>query len=372
MFYSAGRVPDEGIYSAVSSDEGLTFTLEPGVRLTAAAAGYERIGGIDIIRLPDGRWRLYTSDRASQPVPGQPFPTETIVSATSSDMQTWTMDPGVRIGAGATVTGSSAHPSAIVNDDGTVTLFYHRFSPPVPGLLTATSADGLSFTSETFIRQQAGSETYGDPDVVRLPDGSLRIYYGRGGNEGGEIRSLRRPASAAARLGRINLMAAAARTNDGARIRSLTDDVLDLAPVTIPRNHSLRERLARAEENFRLGSHHALSEATVVEAMNAMAAAAGSPAYTDVQRFRTYRRSLQSLAPNLRATTLRVMGNGTDMSPVEAVALSLALVNSNLESGDPGVTWQAYRLWLERSLADEESQASTTAHDLLSLAGIRR
>jgi hypothetical protein len=288
-------------------------------------------------------------------------------------MLTWTMDPGVRLGGtSATLTGSSAHPSAIVNDDGTVTLFYHRFHPPSPGLLTSTSADGLSFTSESFVRQLTGSETYGDPDAVRLSDGSLRIYYGRGGNEGGEIRSLRRPASASARLGHINLAAAAARTNDGARIRALADDVLNLSPVTIPRNHSLRERLARAEENFRLGSHPILSEATVVEAMNAMAVAAGAPAYTDVQEFRTYRRALQSLTPSLRATTWRTTGNGADMSPVEAVALSLALVNSSLESGDPGVTWQAYRLWLERSLADEESQASTTAHDLLSLAGIRR
>jgi hypothetical protein len=385
MFYAAGRVPDEGIYSAISTDEGLTFTLEPGVRLTASAAGFERIGGVGVVRSRDGRWRMYTSDRATQPVPGEPSPVTRIVSATSADMLTWTMDPGVRVGAGAVLEGPSEHPSAIANPDGSISLFYHaRPQRPDeriridgnPGIMVATSADGLSFTTEQFIVRK-GADFLGDPDVVRLPDGGLRVYYGLGGNEGGEIRSVRRAAPTASALTAIDQTARAGGSHPDS-IRALSDEVLDrLSPLHIPRNHSLRERLSRAEENFRRGSHHAISESALVDAMNGVASAAGGPTpFVVVEDFRAHRTGAQIQLPYLLALTHPQRGEpastAAGMSPLEGLTYCLSLLKDRLEAVDPGIGWTAYRMWLERELADENSQTSWSAHDLLTAVGVRR
>ena len=76
----------------------------------------------------------------------------------------------VRIGPGATLTGSAAHPTAVTNTNGSVTVFFFRNADL--RLYAATSADGLSFTSETALLSDAA-----DPDVVALPGGGLRMYY---------------------------------------------------------------------------------------------------------------------------------------------------------------------------------------------------
>ena len=91
-------------------------------------------------------------------------------SATSTDMLTWTMDSGVRIGPGATLSGSAAHPTAIANSDGSVTVFYFRNSDM--RLYASTATDGLTFSSETAVLSSAA-----DPDIVTLPSGGLRMYY---------------------------------------------------------------------------------------------------------------------------------------------------------------------------------------------------
>src|SRR5205085_3553153 len=64
----------------------------------------------------------------------------------STDLLTWTMDPGVRIGAGAEIAASGSHPVAIGNPDGSVTLYYSRegvFPQSAFFLWAATSPDGL-------------------------------------------------------------------------------------------------------------------------------------------------------------------------------------------------------------------------------------
>jgi len=183
-------VDQGGIYSAISKNEGLTFTVEPGVRLTATAAGLSTISGPGIVKLSDGRWRMYISEGPGRPTPGEAWPVRKVVSAVSSDLLTWTMDPGVRIGAGAVVSGDANHPSALVNGDGSISLFYNRYFPD-NGLLTSTSSDGLTFISEAFILPSA--QPLGDPDVVRLPDGGLRVYFGKGEEPFGfDLNSVRR------------------------------------------------------------------------------------------------------------------------------------------------------------------------------------
>src|SRR4029077_10716297 len=87
IFFSSSQ----GINSAVSADDGTTFTVESGTRISAAAAGMSQLTGPGIIKLRDGRYRAYFSDL---PIPGQgPLP-HTVKSAISSDLVNWTVESG--------------------------------------------------------------------------------------------------------------------------------------------------------------------------------------------------------------------------------------------------------------------------------------
>lgn len=173
LFYTSA----DGIKSAISAD-GLTFTLEPGFRITAQAAGFgdttaRATSGATVTTLADGRFRMYFSDL---PRPGDPPGQHLVKSAVSTDMLTWAVEAGVRLGAGAPVlTGSAEHPFALANPDGSVTLYYGKFGAPgqPDGVYQSTSIDGLSFEQETL------DVFFGnDPDALRLVDGTLVLYYG--------------------------------------------------------------------------------------------------------------------------------------------------------------------------------------------------
>ena len=169
-----------GIKSATSAD-GLTFTVEAGFRISAEAAAFDGLAGggatsgATVVALPDGRYRMYFSDL---PRPGDPPGSHRIKSAVSADQITWTVEAGVRIGPGAPVLAESAeHPFALANPDGSVTLYYGKFSGPgsaaPEGLYESTSIDGLTFETERL------DVFFGnDPDALRLSDGSLVVYYG--------------------------------------------------------------------------------------------------------------------------------------------------------------------------------------------------
>ncbi len=175
LYFTSGN----GIRSAVSTD-GLTFTVETGFRITADAAAFtgttvSATSGATVIRLADGRYRMYFSDL---PRPGDPPGGHRIKSAVSTDQLRWTMEAGTRVGPDAPVlTESAEHPFALTNADGSITLYYGRFAGPgaasTEGLYHSTSADGLTFETETY------DVFFGnDPDAVRLADGTLAMYYG--------------------------------------------------------------------------------------------------------------------------------------------------------------------------------------------------
>lgn len=181
-------LPSTGMKSYISSDEGLTLTLESAVLISNAALGVSSVFGEGVVRMRDGRWRMYIGERQT----GAPV---RIMSATSTDLQNWSVDAGTRIGPGTAASGSAEHPSAIVNADGSVSVFYFRFNPV--GTWVATSADGLSFSTETNIFS-GPTPARNDPDVVALPDGSLRMYFNVGDGAGGTIFSARRATGSAA------------------------------------------------------------------------------------------------------------------------------------------------------------------------------
>ena len=177
LFYISG----DGIMSATSED-GLTFTVEPGFRITAEEAGFSgataggAASGATVVQLADGRYRMYFSDL---PRPGDPPGGHWVKSAVSDDQLVWTVEEGVRLGPDAPVlTESSEHPFVLANPDGSVTLYYGKFPGPgsasEEGLYESTSVDGLTFEEETYDVFFAN-----DPDALRLVDGSLVVYYGQ-------------------------------------------------------------------------------------------------------------------------------------------------------------------------------------------------
>lgn len=177
-----------GIMSTVSADDGASFVEESGTRLTVGAAGMSALTGPGIVRMRSGLYRMYFSDL---PIPGEGVKPHMIKSATSTNLIDWTMDSGVRIGTGASLSGNAEHPCAIVNSDGSVTLFYFRNTDIK--LYQSTSADGLSFSTE----QLTGLDL-NDPDIVTLADGTVRLYGGGINSSGGFIASARRATANAA------------------------------------------------------------------------------------------------------------------------------------------------------------------------------
>jgi hypothetical protein len=169
--YRLFAIVSDGITSAVS-DDGLEFTVEEGTRIKASDFGVEQLSGGSLVELDDGTYRMYFSDL---PKPGEGVKDHQVFSATSSDMLTWTAESGVRVGSGSGIDMSAEHPFVIKQSDGTFRMFYYRNNPT--GLWTATSTDGLTWEDEesTGITEKTEGN---DPDVVILPDGRWRLYYG--------------------------------------------------------------------------------------------------------------------------------------------------------------------------------------------------
>jgi len=169
--YRLFAIVSDGIASAVS-DDGLEFTVEEGTRIRASDFGVEQVSGGSLVELDDGTYRMYFSDL---PKPGEGVKDHQVFSATSSDMLTWTAESGVRAGSGSDIDMSAEHPFVIKRSDGTFRMFYYRNNPT--GLWTATSTDSLTWgdPESTGITEKTEGN---DPDVVILPDGRWRLYFG--------------------------------------------------------------------------------------------------------------------------------------------------------------------------------------------------
>jgi hypothetical protein len=157
------------------SDDGLDFVEEPGYRITASEAGLDSLSSPAIIEFAPGQYRMYYSNLA---MPGEGPGGKRIGSAISNDLLTWTVEPGFRLGEGAGVlTDSAEHPFPVQATDGSIYLFYGKFTGPgtgQEGLYRAVSKDGLNFTEERFTGLNMGN----DPEIVRLPNGEQLVYYG--------------------------------------------------------------------------------------------------------------------------------------------------------------------------------------------------
>jgi hypothetical protein len=170
-FHTRFDAKQQGIGSAVSED-GLTFTEEPGLRISAKDAGFEpsmHLSPGDIVRTSDGRYRMYFSTLGWMSTGA--LTSETVKSAISDDLVTWTVEEGDRLGGSSKISGGE-HPSAIVNPDGSVTLFYGRNINF--GLYYSTSLDGLTFEKEERLKNATLDSAF-----LLQPDGTLIGFIGQ-------------------------------------------------------------------------------------------------------------------------------------------------------------------------------------------------
>jgi hypothetical protein len=182
LFASANVDATGGIYSFTSSDEGVTFTPDAGIRLTLAATGLAQVGTGSIVKVRTGGWRIYLND--NPPAGGLPK----TLSAFSPDLTSWTMDPGVRIGAGAPLSGAAQSAGSVLNADGSTTLIYFRNN--TANTYQSTAADGLTFITETrsgFGTNERVPIPAIDTYLLPLATGDVRVYFNYGDMTAGTI-----------------------------------------------------------------------------------------------------------------------------------------------------------------------------------------
>lgn len=114
-----------------------------------------------VVAMPDGSYRMYLAERVGGT---QPCSGKQLRYATSADLVTWSLQPGVLLsdlGCGV---------PDVVRDGTTYHLYYVRGGAGVlHGIYMATSADGLAWTPNPGILTP---EDRVDPSVVKIADGS--------------------------------------------------------------------------------------------------------------------------------------------------------------------------------------------------------
>ncbi len=180
MYYTGYDGSTLRILSATSSD-GVSWTKDSGVRLSPGGEfNVDAIASPDVIKLDSGSYRMYYMGVAGG------APNHYILSATSSDGLTWTKESGYRLTTGGTYDSGQVHnPEVIKLDDGTYRMYYFgsESGSSAYRILSATSSDGLTWTKESGVRieRDSTSDQVCYPDVIRLSDGSYRMYYSKSG-----------------------------------------------------------------------------------------------------------------------------------------------------------------------------------------------
>ncbi len=155
------------ILSARSTD-GLIWNPEPGVRLSPAAggAGDFRVVSSEVGPAADGSGRLRMYYECCR---GPTNVQNSIRSAVSGDGLTWEPEPGDRLRVtGANITA----PRIVFLDDGRLRMYVTQRGV---GIVSAISVDGMTFQMEPGPRLPGDESTFA-PDLLLLPDGRYRMY----------------------------------------------------------------------------------------------------------------------------------------------------------------------------------------------------
>ncbi|HEX8473064.1 MAG TPA: hypothetical protein VF666_03460 [Pyrinomonadaceae bacterium] len=142
---------------------------------------------------------------------------------------------------------------------------------------------------------------------------------------------------------RINDKARAAKGGDEKAVRALADDIVEtLTPSEVPvfTKESMKDRVARAELNYRKGKRKGVTEVDAAKTVNQLAADLGAPdfAKTNSRQVRSLRVSMMMGMPNLISPDTPTTKNGRaslpDMSPAEAVSVSLMMLHQKMTNPD--------------------------------------
>ena len=160
------------ILSAVSND-GVKWTPEPGVRLSAeqGGAGEFRVASSEVVPVKGGGLRMFY-----ECCPGTQDGPSTIRSAVSIDGLNWSVENGVRFGGG----NKNYMAARIVFLEGERVRLY--VCENGRGIISAISSDGgMTFREEPGVRIAQDGEfdkvAAFAPDIMRLPDGRFLMYY---------------------------------------------------------------------------------------------------------------------------------------------------------------------------------------------------
>ncbi len=163
------------------SEDGATWQRE-GLRIYMHAP-YASKSALcpDVIPLPDGRYRMYYEGRRVE------GPT-VVLSAVSEDGLNWELEPGLRFGSEELSYGAPRCLYIESGDGLALRMYFHQFAHPrrrdadAPNhIISAVSEDGLHFEQEPGVRipketPRESGDIY-SPDVIRLGDGTYRMYY---------------------------------------------------------------------------------------------------------------------------------------------------------------------------------------------------
>ena len=154
----------DGIKSAISDDNGLTFTMEEGNRLPAGQQGADPT----VIKTSDGKYRMYFKVVTEPQAPGKPNgPSQSkhkVFTAVSDDGLNFSQvqqvfDPAL----------IASVPEAIVLPNGDTRVYYVGFEPGSENSVNAqTSKDGINFTEDKVLNMDHG---FVDPAVTIMSNG---------------------------------------------------------------------------------------------------------------------------------------------------------------------------------------------------------
>lgn len=184
----------------------------------------------------------------------------------------------------------------------------------------------------------------------------------------------REEAAAAARaskpLAGLNDKARAAKGGDEAAVRALADEIFsqfntEHAPAGLA--DAMKERVVRAELNYRAGRGKGISDANAIRMVNRLAHEVGAPAFahTDVFELRRLKAGLLPYTSDLQS---RAAGSGAgrrnpnepSMSPLEATYFAVLLVQQKRFNPEFQLTHDE---WVELHGGKRKSKADAKFHD---------
>lgn len=171
MYYTGS-----GIELATSQD-GLNFINKGAVIAGAAGSEQDMVTNPAVFQISDGRYRMiYEGARVSKDETGKNYQTDRkLYSAISSDGTTWTKESGTRFwdyGDGKPGEIFTSVPDVIKLSDGRLRMYYTRGATSATAL---SSDEGLTWLKEANL--DLHRKVAVDLDILRLDGGSYKLFF---------------------------------------------------------------------------------------------------------------------------------------------------------------------------------------------------